>query len=204
MEGVFVYWFGWMLWGIITFFGEKTNRRLLAAMNVLMLLIIIPLTVHVQGIEINLAFACLSLYCCYRLRAQSIRKLCYLLLVSSFIAASYAAFIYLSMIDPVVLFVDQRLYLSVITAVIALLLFRSWANRFLVSTLGLIQGELGLVLAGQGLLGETAIGRLLFFLMCWRLVFCSLLVFFSIRQFSLYMNRVLLERKQKSFIESAS
>lgn len=164
LEGLFIYWFGWWMWIIISFFWEKTKRRLCCAIAILVFLSLLPYKIEFSTISISIVFLALSFYLCWCIRRYSNLKLLYFLFASWTIGAAYSAFHLVLIIDPVIQLFDARWMSACIVSVLAFILGTQLRNRFVLVLFGLVQGDYVLSLAIKRLLHlQHEIGSLSFF-----------------------------------------
>lgn len=141
LDGVFIYWFGWILWIMITFFQKKTTERLINVALLLLLLACLPLTFSIDGMTVSVVFAALIAYICWQMRSFSWRMICFLLVVSWTIAAAYGAFQLMLIFDPVIELLDTRWMSAGIAFLLACLFVRHIPRSCLLAVAGLLQGE---------------------------------------------------------------
>ncbi|WP_227936175.1 YphA family membrane protein [Alkalihalobacillus deserti] len=164
MEGVFVYWFGWGLWAIISFFWSKTKERVSSAILILALLIVLPISFQIGQVHIHLAFILFFIYLCWYMKTYKIARLAHMFIVSITIAAAHGGFQMLLIFDPVIEYADSRWMASCLTTIIAFFLFHTFKERLYVAFLGLVQGELlSSMVLSRHMRIEQAIGDLYFF-----------------------------------------
>ncbi|MCM3713610.1 YphA family membrane protein [Halalkalibacter oceani] len=141
MDGVFIYWFGWLLWIVITFFQKKTTKRLVNAALLLLVLACLPLTFSVAGMSVSVVFAAMIAYVCWQMRSFSWRTIFFFLVVSWTIAAAYGAFRLMLIFDPVIELLDTRWMSAGIAFLLACLFVRHIPRSCLLAVSGLLQGE---------------------------------------------------------------
>ncbi|GAE34536.1 YphA family membrane protein [Halalkalibacter akibai] len=164
MDGIYVYWFGWLFWVVVSFFWPKTKKRLGIAALLLVLLIMLPFDISIGHVSIHFAFICFSIYLFSYLKSNKKRQLFLYFIVTITIAAAYGGFQLLLVFDPVIEYVDSRWMSASFVALIAFLLAHVLKDRIIVTLIGLVQGELltGLTFQ-QYLYMDRAIGSLYFF-----------------------------------------
>ncbi|GAE25097.1 hypothetical protein JCM9140_1068 [Halalkalibacter wakoensis JCM 9140] len=164
MEGIFIYWFGWALWVIITFFWSKSKARFWTALSLLSLFILLPTTMEIANISFHFVYFLLSIYVFWQMSNEKKFNLAHSFVASITIGAAFAGFQMLLIYDPVVAYIDSRWMTGLLVAVIAFFLTASFKHRLLIAVGGLIQGELLTGLVSQHHLKmEYVIGSLLFF-----------------------------------------
>jgi hypothetical protein len=204
LEGIFIYWIGWGLWAIISFFWPKTLKRFWSAVLLLCFLIVLPISVQVGYFHIHFAFICFFLYLCWHMKLLKTLRLFHLFIVTTTIAAAHGGFQMLLIFDPVIEYVDSRWMAAGLIALIAFLLCQSLSDRLLAALFGLVQGELltNFVLH-RHLYMEPSIGSLYFFDIV-ALVSLLFSAVWFIRQLSTWIvNQLVTEQKQKMLKQSS-
>lgn len=163
MDGVFLFWFGWIAWAIVTFLIPKTKERFWLAFFILILIILIPHKLTIAGYHVNVAFMFAIFYCCIQLRNLAWYSLCYAGLVSCIIASAFASYHLIILYDPVIRLYDSKIVISVIVFAMTYLTFSTWSKRFLVTITGLLQGEWMYSMIVNKLFMLETIGSLYFF-----------------------------------------
>ncbi|MFC0470304.1 hypothetical protein ACFFHM_07110 [Halalkalibacter kiskunsagensis] len=164
MEGIFIYWFGWGLWVVISFFWPKSKKRFWSAFAILSLLILLPTTLVLANTSFHIAYLLFSIYLFFKISKEKKLKIFHSFIASITIGAAYAGFGMMLIFDPVVELIDSRWMIGCLTAIIAFLLATTFYHRLLLAISGLIQGELltGLVSQHHLHMGRS-IGNLYFF-----------------------------------------
>ncbi len=164
MEGIFIYWFGWGLWIVISFFWSKSNRRLWSAAAILVFLSLLPFNIETAERSIPIAFLLFSFYVLWQIRCCSIKELLFYLLASWTIGTAYGALQLIIILDPVIQIMDERWMSACLVSALAFLLAIKLKTRLIVALLGLIQGEYLLSLVVNRLFHlNNEIGSLSFF-----------------------------------------
>ncbi len=164
MDGVFVFWFGWMFWIVVHFFWEKTRRRFLTSFFLLFFLSTISYTYDWNGLAMSVAFLPFVFYLCAVIRRYSVLKLTGYLLMSWAIGAAYSAFQLMIIFDPVIVLLDERLLSAALVSILPIFLMKSLKERFHLAVFGLVQGELVVALAKNHFLyAQHVLGSLSFY-----------------------------------------
>ncbi|WP_088102224.1 YphA family membrane protein [Halalkalibacter urbisdiaboli] len=163
MDGVFIYWFGWMAWALVTFLLPKTKARLYLAIFILLLIILIPHQGEIVGYHVNFGYIVAVVYCSFHFRKMRWPTLLYTSLISCIIASAYASYHLILLYDPVISLYDSRLVISAIIFGMAYFTFSTWKNRFLVTMSGLLQGEWMYTMIVKKLFMTATVGSLYFF-----------------------------------------
>ncbi|ARK30292.1 YphA family membrane protein [Halalkalibacter krulwichiae] len=142
MEGIFVYWIGWSFWVVVSFFWAKSSKRFFAALSILIMLIILPLSINIGHLEISIAFILFSIYLCSQIKLYKKMQLIRLFIISTTIAGAYGGFQMILIYDPVIEYIDSRWMSASLIGMIAFILSHSIKDRFITSLFGLVQGEL--------------------------------------------------------------
>ena len=142
MDGVFLYWIGWMSWIVVHFFWEDDLKRYRASLSILMFLSFIPLSFHVGNVTFSLMFFPFILLLCSFIRHYPFRKLLYYILLAVTVGAAYAAFQLMFIFDPVIAFVDEKIISALIVTLIAASLQKTLVLRYHLALFGLLQGEI--------------------------------------------------------------
>ncbi|NEU31119.1 hypothetical protein GN156_10045 [bacterium LRH843] len=164
MDGIFIYWFGWMFWIVVSFFWPQSKKRIWTSMILLVLLSLLPFNLSIASSTIPVAYLLLSLYLCWRIRLHHAKKITYMLLFSLMIGAAYGGFQLILIFDPVIAFIDERWMSACLVVAISFVLARTFDVRFYLALFGLIQGDFltGLVMRDL-FFSYSEIGSLAFF-----------------------------------------
>lgn len=197
-----MYWFGWGLWVIISFFWPKTKRRLFSAALLLLLLIVLP--VRLEQTDIHLAFILFTIYLCWCMRSYSFSRLIHVLITSITVAAAYGGFQMLLIFDPVIAYTDSRWMTSCLVGIISFFLSHSYKERLYVALLGLSQGEwlTGFVL-GRHMKMEQTVGDLYFFDII-AIVCCLFSIVWAVHQLSVWISNQLLTETDPRVLKESS
>lgn len=164
MDGVLIYWFGWMFWIIVHFFWKNTSIRFWNSMFILFFLSMLTMTISVSNQSISSAFIFFLFYLCWWVRKYSFLKLGYCLLASLTIGAAYSAFHLMMIFDPVIAFLDENWMSACIVSALAFFLANYLKTRFHLALLGLMQGDFLLSLVKKHVIHVNhLIGSLQFF-----------------------------------------
>ncbi|WP_413380458.1 hypothetical protein [Alkalihalobacillus sp. 1P02AB] len=162
MEGMYFYWVAWLLWIVLTFFFNKTTKRFWFTVCLLIIVTIMPLQMYWDGFSFRVALIPAFMFICYFLRFYKWPKIMYLIVLSSLLAIAYATFDVFTLFDPVVLFIDHRLYLAAISFIIASFHLGSIKDKVITSIVGMLQGECLAGFVKHYFFGFAEIGRMLF------------------------------------------
>jgi hypothetical protein len=204
MEGIFIYWFGWGLWVIISFFWARSKKRFWSAFAILTLLIVLPITFVIVNTSFHLAYCLFSIYLFWQASKGKRLKRIHSFIASITIGAAYAGFEMVLIFDPVVEFIDSRWMIGCMVAIIAFLLSTNFSHRLLLAFLGLIQGELlaGLVSQHHLHLGRT-IGNLYFFDII-AIVGLLFSVVWLLKQLSMLLGRFVVKEQKQGLLKQSS
>ncbi|WP_332693386.1 YphA family membrane protein [Halalkalibacter lacteus] len=204
MEGVFIYWFGWGFWVVISFFWPRSRKRFWSAFAILTLLILLPTTLVIANTLFHIGYLLFSIYLFWQMSKGNNVNLFHSFIASITIGAAYAGFQMMLIFDPVVEFIDSRWMIGCMTAIIAFLLSTTFNHRLLLAFLGLIQGELlaGLVSQHHLHLGRT-IGNLYFFDII-AIVGMLFSVVWSFQQLSTLLGNLVVKEQKSDLLKQSS
>lgn len=161
LEGMFVYWFGWLVWIISTFLMPKKEFRAVMSLCMLAIMIFIPLTMTMLGLTVSLGYIFCLLICYLQVGKRSVRQLIYPLFATMCVTCAYVLINELIRIDPVILVIDKRILIALPTLLVAFLLLRG-AKRTVLLSIGLLHGEVAVHIWRSDYSG-TLIGSYAFF-----------------------------------------
>jgi hypothetical protein len=204
MEGVFIYWFGWLLWVVITFFWSKSKARFWNAFSLLLFFILLPKTLVFANTTVHLVYVLFSSYLFWQLNKAKECNLVHAFIASITIAAAYAGFQMMMIFDPVVVYIDSRWMIGLMTGVISFFLAATFKLRLLFAFSGLIQGELlaGLVMQHH-LYMDYSIGNLYFFDIV-AVVGCLYSVVWGFKQVSVVLGNLVVKEPKTSVLKQSS
>lgn len=162
MDGVFVYWFGWLAWIVGTFLLPKNELRQVMCASILALLCFIPLNVIISGNQISIGYVFSLLICYLQLGKLKFIGIMYPAVCCLFVAATYIGIQELIRLDPVILLIDGR-FLSAGAVLLTIFILKRRANRTAVLATGLLYGDLFLNVYRHGFNGGMELGSLAFF-----------------------------------------
>ncbi|GAE29000.1 YphA family membrane protein [Halalkalibacter hemicellulosilyticus] len=163
MDGIFVYWFGWIFWGVVTFFGSNLKMRFWMGCGILLILILLPIEISIMNTSYHLVYIGSAFFLYFyvqTLRRQE--KYIYFLFMSLTVSACFAGFRLMLIYDPVIAFIDSRWMLACLVVIICYFLTSTLKKRYILSVSGLIHGEYLLALT-PFYHQDQAIGNLYFF-----------------------------------------
>ncbi|MDT8860028.1 hypothetical protein N0O92_07260 [Alkalihalobacillus sp. MEB130] len=164
MDGVFIYWFGWILWVIITFFCNKTKTRFWNALLLLLLFILLPRTLHISDTSIHVVYIIGTIYLFRLIAKEPSYNLGHSFVGAITIAAAYGGFQMMLIFDPVVEYMDSRWMTGLVVSVVSFFLTTTFKHRLLIALIGLSQGELLTGIVNQHhLYMDYSIGSFYFF-----------------------------------------
>ncbi|KHF40354.1 YphA family membrane protein [Halalkalibacter okhensis] len=204
MEGVFIYWFGWLLWVVITFFWSKSKARFWSAFSLLLFFILLPKTFVFANTTVYLVYVLFSVYLFWQLNKAKKCNLIHSYVASITIAAAYAGFQMMMIFDPIVVYIDSRWMIGIMTAIISFFLAATFMHRLLFAFSGLIQGELltGLV-TQHHLYMDYSIGSLYFFDIV-AVVGSLYSVVWGLKQVSAYLGKVVIREPKSGMLKQSS
>ncbi|WP_062046776.1 hypothetical protein [Bacillus sp. JCM 19034] len=142
MDGVFVYWLGWLFWVVITFFCRVHSKNYWRSCALLLLLILIPYELKVVSQSFHIVYIILAIYLYDQIRLLRKREKYFsFLLMTLSVAACFAGFRLLLIYDPVIAFIDSRWLLASLVSAIGYFLVSTLKMKCLLSISGLIHGE---------------------------------------------------------------
>ncbi|MDO7283128.1 hypothetical protein Q5W88_08350 [Shouchella clausii] len=162
MDGVFVYWFGWLAWIAGTFLLPKNELRQVMCASILALLCFIPLNVIISGNQISIGYVFSLLICYLQLGKLKFIGIMYPAVCCILVAATYIGIQELIRLDPVILLIDGR-FLSAGAVLLTIFIIKRRANRTAALATGLLYGDLFLNVYRHGLNGGMELGSLAFF-----------------------------------------
>jgi hypothetical protein len=140
MDGVYFYWFCWIIWVIVTFLFPKTKIRTIIAVWILLTISLSRLYISISYVEISAAYLCIFIgimICLTRVKPVSIH------LFSAFtIMIGYSSILIWESIAPVWLFMPRLLIIPMISVLLMVILSKGFYGRFTTGILGLCGGEL--------------------------------------------------------------
>ena len=143
MEGLIFFLSAWLCWVYLTFFAGKdmSYSKEMAAV-ILISIIVSPLHGEFEGMKIYGGSVCFFLYSLWFLWKAKLKKTVYIFLSAMVISAVYSSIRFFELFDPVIFVMNKLLFVSVITAIIAILLQNSVKWRLILISIGTFQGEL--------------------------------------------------------------
>lgn len=165
MDGVYIYWFGWMLWIIVHFLMKKTSYHYIRSLGILLFLTLLPVTMIAGSMTtISPSFILFVIWLCWQVRRHSSRKLLNHIIGSWTVGAAYSGFQLMIIFDPVIAFMNERWISAGIVCIVSFFIAKTAASRLEISLLGLLQGDFVLTLVERHYLqASSQIGSLLFF-----------------------------------------
>ncbi|SDC12334.1 YphA family membrane protein [Shouchella lonarensis] len=163
MDGTLVYWLGWFVWVIGTFFLQKSQQRILLCMCVLALLAFLPWVISFGTWSISLGYV-FSLSVGYLfLRTFSFKQLLHTWFVTMCIAGAYIGIFVLIQNDPVLLLIDFPYIVMCCMLIVAFLLAKKTTIRLCSIAIGMLHGEAvqAYIIGQQGYM--YTVGSLAFF-----------------------------------------
>ncbi|MBP3950573.1 hypothetical protein [Bacillus suaedae] len=164
MDGVFLYWFGWGFWIIITFLWTKSSKRFWSAFAILLLLCLFPITITISERTFHIVFLLFLLFIYYQIGQFKKRQKYFSFPISTIgIAAFYAGFQFILIFDPVVQIIDSRWMIGSVSAMLAYLMSNTFKTRLILGIVGVMHGELLVKFNENFFDTSSAIGSAYFF-----------------------------------------
>ncbi|ANB61471.1 YphA family membrane protein [Anoxybacteroides amylolyticum] len=159
MEGLYFYWWAWVIWIYATFLQKKTNERTRLAAAMLLLICGSIYKIKIGSFSITYSFLFLFLFSLAAVR----RQMSGLLLLSSLAVAFFSASVrLLAIADPIVVWADERWLLAIGTTMLVLFIERKPTMRILATVIGSCQGDIVYAVAVHDVF-SSLIGSLFFF-----------------------------------------
>lgn len=157
-NGLLFYWFGWMLWIIVTFLMKKTELRTKIACWILIAILSSNVNINIDNYHVSLTF--LILFGSVIILHAQLPRMMYHTFISFIITIGYAAILLWEQNTPVWLFLPRFILIPAISVMIISILVKGVYNRLVIGLLGLSAGELlyNMLLTGYDL--QTSIGKM--------------------------------------------
>ncbi|MBA2870159.1 hypothetical protein HNQ85_000417 [Anoxybacillus calidus] len=174
MDGIYFYWFSWMLWVIYTFLMKKDKVRTLFAVTLLILITISIYETTIGSFQLTLSYIFILFMACYFAARRNRWQLIYMLISSIIVTLAYVSFQLFALFDPVWVFLNQTWMLAVILTIITIMLYGDFYSRLLCFIIGACQGDFLYAVILKRFSFSYVIGSLAFFdmlLISWSLMF---------------------------------
>jgi len=142
MEGVYFYWFSWMLWVMYTFFMRKNKIRFVAAVSLLMVIILSPYDIDIGSFRITYSYIFLTIFTYYFVSRRRRWPLYYMFIASLILTLAFVSYHLFSLFDPIWLFMDRTWLLALIMAGLSIVLYTDHYSRLLLLISAMCQGDL--------------------------------------------------------------
>ncbi|MEK4175537.1 MAG: hypothetical protein C6W58_08925 [Bacillaceae bacterium] len=139
MEGIYYYWFMWIIWVIVTFWLPKTDARFWLSFFILLNILGSATFIHFTQIHVGFSyilFALLSFFILYRTK-----RLFYSLFSVLIITVAYAGVKLFYLFDPVWFLLDVQMYLSILGVILSNMLSKDFFEGMAFFILGSCYGE---------------------------------------------------------------
>ncbi|RAK22176.1 hypothetical protein B0I26_102165 [Anoxybacillus vitaminiphilus] len=174
MDGIYFYWFSWMLWVIYTFLMKKDKVRILFAVTLLMLIALSIYEISIGPFQLTLSYLFILFMAFYFAAMRSRWQFIYMLIGSMIVTLAYVSFQLFALFDPIWVFLDRTWMLAVILTIIVILLYGGFYSRLLCFIIGSCQGDFLYAVILKRFSFPHVIGSLAFFdmlLLSWSLMF---------------------------------
>lgn len=142
VEGIYFYWFSWIVWVFATFLMKKSRERTEVSFVILLALAMSNSVFQIAGFSIRASFLVLLLFSFMLLTKTKGLLLLYYLISSLIITIGYVCFHLFELFDPVWLIFDRKLLLSFIVLYLILMLVKDFYYRLAIAMVGACNGEL--------------------------------------------------------------
>lgn len=139
-SGLVFYWISWMFWIIITFFMEKSNRRLILA--VWILIILIGSNIYVELFNYSISIAFVFLFIGTLLLITQSKRLYYSVFTSFTIMIGYIAILIWEKVTPVWFIFPRELFIPFFIFVLLILFSKNFYHRLGIGLLGISFAEI--------------------------------------------------------------
>ncbi|MEI2665057.1 YphA family membrane protein [Rossellomorea sp. LJF3] len=130
MDGILYLWLLWGIWVYTTFILRKTHPdRFRYSFLCLLLICVFPHGLMAGSVEVSFPIIVLALICIVYIRKLSLREKLYMLVAVLSIGMLYAGIALISIYDPVLMFIDRNIILS-LSLVLVGVLFYSHSSQF--------------------------------------------------------------------------
>ncbi|GGJ60199.1 hypothetical protein GGR02_000762 [Anoxybacillus voinovskiensis] len=159
MEGLYFYWWAWVVWIYATFLQKKTNERTRLAATTLLFICGSIYKINIASFSITYSFLFLFLFSLIAVRRQMSGSLLFSALTVAFFSVSIRL---LAIADPIIIWADERWLLAIGTTMLVLFIERKPTARMLAAAIGSCQGDIVYAVAVRDVF-PSPIGSLFFF-----------------------------------------
>lgn len=125
-EGIFFLWLCWLLWTYATFLMKKTHSlRVFIASSSLIAIILSNKFVEMYELNVNVSLIYLVSIGIWLMKESSIKEIIYCFLT----VVLYSSIKIYYLVDPILFFYQEKLFLVVGSTALLLLFFNGWKNR---------------------------------------------------------------------------
>lgn len=160
MEGIYFYWFFWIAWIYTTFLLEKTEKRILISLVILLLIIFSNKHINVNDLLVNTTTLLCLLVGYLLVSRKKTGTLLYYLSVSLILTSSYVTFRLFQLYDPVWVMFHPTMKLALILLILIIILIREQSIRIGLLFLGVAQGEIVYTLFLNKIVPQPVLGQL--------------------------------------------
>ncbi|WP_412975661.1 hypothetical protein [Ornithinibacillus sp. 179-J 7C1 HS] len=139
MDGIFYYWFSWILWVILTFFMPKNKNRTIYSVWILITIIFSNVYITSDYLEISIAY--LSIIIGGFILLSTLKRKGILLFSAFTIMIGYASLLIWETNAPVWIFMPRLLIIPIICVLLTVILTKRFISRITISLIGLCSGE---------------------------------------------------------------
>lgn len=139
MDGIFYYWFSWVLWVILTFIMPKNKNRTIYSVWILITIIFSNLYITSDYLEISIAY--LSIIIGGFILLSTLKRKGLLLFSAFSIMIGYASLLIWETNAPVWIFMPRLLIIPIICVLLTVILTKKFISRITISLIGLCSGE---------------------------------------------------------------
>lgn len=159
MEGLYFYWWAWVVWIYATFLQKKSKTRTRLAATMLLFICGSIYKINIASFSITYSFLFLFLFSLAAARRQMSGSLLFSALAVAFFSASVRL---LAIADPIVVWADERWLLAIGTTLLVLFIERKTTARMLAAAIGSCQGDVVYAVSVRDVF-SSPIGSLFFF-----------------------------------------
>ncbi|MCR8846957.1 hypothetical protein NQ095_00950 [Rossellomorea sp. SC111] len=124
MDGILYLWFLWGMWVYTTFLLRKSHpHRFRYSFLSLLLICVFPYGMMAGSVEISFPVIVLALICIVSIRILSLREKLYMLIAVLSMGMLYAGISLISIYDPVLMFIDRDIILSLSLVLVGILFY---------------------------------------------------------------------------------
>jgi hypothetical protein len=138
MDGILYLWLLWGIWIYATFLLRRSHpHRFRYSFMCLLLICVFPYGIQTGSVEVGVPAIVLALICIFYIRKLSLRKKLYMLIAVLTMGMCYAGIGLLAIYDPVLMFLDRDLIIS-LSFVLVCILFYGDSSLFMLRAIAIM------------------------------------------------------------------